>query len=286
MAQETTLDRDTLVVRTGDEAEVDDNFDRVSFEPAYKRALAACERRRLYEQVMAPLWEDLKDNPTSVSAAEKLREQIMRDVDAFRRHDTPRSGGSSWSFDLPPGTSSFTPPYDYARTGPSEAGDLQLLPDPIAGSVYVEVHGGEHDDGLIGGSAAVGVGIEFRVGGLAKVRPFIEYDTSIGAYGWLLSASIESHLGFLVTADDGTIVSNSEDYKVGHVDSDGAYSELGILRPPYQEVKFLAEAHRRYRVWCWATLIGDQSGGSGHFGDSFAGGKIVTHVKLVTVEIH
>lgn len=48
MAQETTLDRDTLVVRTGDEAEVDDNFDRVSFEPAYKRALAACERRRLW----------------------------------------------------------------------------------------------------------------------------------------------------------------------------------------------------------------------------------------------
>jgi hypothetical protein len=131
----------------------------------------------------------------------------------------------------------------------------------------------------------VGLGLEFRNHGLASVRPFVEYQSSLSAYGHTLSATIEGRLGFLVTAEDGTLVSTSQDYLIAHFDSDGSHAEDAVLRPPYQEVRFLADAHQRYRVWLWATVAGDQSGHHA-FAGSFAGGNITADIKFVAVEIH
>jgi hypothetical protein len=280
-----TLTREEAVVRTRDEAQVDDDqLDGVAFAPAYERALSASERRSLYAAAMAPLWRQIQDDPAAVSAASKLRERVMTDIEAIRPHDVIRSAGSSWSFDIPPGTSVFTPPYDYARSGPSQGEKVTLTPDPVHGTILVWVLGDTDYDGALGGSAAVGLGLEFRAQGLASVRPYVEYDALLGAHGSLLSSHVEGHLGFAVSADDGTVASTTQDFQVGSSD-DGWDDEVGALRPPYQEVQFLAEAHRRYRVWVWATVTGDQSGDHTISG-SWINGRITANVKFVTVEIH
>ena len=285
MSREMTELQEALVVRRTAEEPVDDHLDAVVFAPALQTMLSASEKRSLYGEAMAPIWRLIEDDPVATSAAKKLSERMKSDIDAVKPHDYVRSAGSSWSFDIPSGTSIFTPPYDYARPGPTQGSTVEVNPDPVAGTISVDIHGDWEYDGAFAGSAAVGLGIEFQNRGLASVRPYVEYQADLNAFGSSLSSTVEGRLGFLVTAEDGTLVSTTQDYLAAHFDSDNQFSEDGVLRQPYQEVRFLADAHRPYRVWLWATVAGDQSGHH-TFGGSFAGGTITADVKFVTVEIH
>jgi hypothetical protein len=297
MSRNKTLDREAPVVRWKDDGDVEDGLERLIFAPFYERAIAASEMRALQAQAMAPIWSQIENHPPARDATRRLRDRINADVEASRPpHDVIRSSGTSWSFDIPLGTSFFTPPYDYARSGPSQGEGVTLSPDPSTGRVFVElVHDGDYD-GVRGGSAAVGLGLAFSNNGSVGVRTALEYDISLWASGFILSSKIYGKTDIVVTDEDGTVVSNppgasgtpdpstwwAPTQPLGTSDN---VSAIGVVGPPWTEVSFLAEAKRRYRLWYWVTMAGDQSGDH-TFSGSWIVGQYAIDVKFVAVEIH
>jgi hypothetical protein len=141
----------------------------------------------------------------------------------------------------------------------------------------------------LAGSAAVGLGIDSIKGATVKVRPYVEYDFDYLVNGLGLSATSRGHVGFFVEEKGGPVVSNTQEYAAWDQTSQtlSIGGEAGVLRPPYAEVRFLAEAGRRYQIWIWATVSGDQSGRPGALGIVFSSmyGRIRLRVPFVTVQV-
>jgi hypothetical protein len=167
------MEREALVVRRNDEQEVDDAFEAVTYAPALARALGASERRALHTEALGPIRRAIEEDPAATSAVRKLSQRLKSDIDALKPHDRLRSSGTSWSFDVPSGTSVFTLPYDYARPGPTHGSTVEVNPDPIAGAISIWVDGDYEYDGALTGTAAGGFGVgvpEPRLGFCPAVR--------------------------------------------------------------------------------------------------------------------
>ena len=204
----------------------------------------------------------LQEDEAASAALRKLFEQVSKDIEARREHRSVMSSGTSWSFDIPPGvTTFFTPPYDYARPGPTHGHDVNVAADPVAGAFSVEAVPTGDWDGAVAGASAIGIDLEFRNTGLVSVRPLIKYDCDWLVDTYALSASSVRHIGFQANAEGGPIVSTIQDFTAWNFTDDNIGEDGGYVRSPYREVKFSAEAHRRYELWIWTTVSGDQSGG-------------------------
>jgi hypothetical protein len=166
---------------------------------------------------------------------------------------------------------------------------VQVHANPLTGTLGSQVNPG-HFDGASGGSAAIGLGLESTRSGTISVRPYVEFDSDWYVFGIGLSARSAGHIGLFVATEDGTVVSNTQDYQVFDVDGIHPDSYLGgdaeVLRSPYQEVRFLAEANRHYQLWIWVNVFGDQSGGFHALGLSWSDmyGSLDATVRFIAVE--
>jgi hypothetical protein len=290
MGEGESQDRDEIL-RFGQEdwplsREAAATLDSVMFTPAVERINQAGERRQLRAEVIEPLEQAIGANPAAADAARRLNERVRDDRGGVG--EAPFRGGdvSPLAFDLSGGVKLFSPPFDYARNAPLYGQGVAVSSEPGAGTVRVEIGDDSEYGGGMVASGAVGLGFGVSRSGHVSVRPYFKH-----AYEWilsclLLSASVQGRVGFYAEEENGLVVSNFQEARLFDQTSETyAYEVKEEETLSFNgDAHFSAQAGRRYRVWFWATLAGDQSG-SGTFSASYARHFLSIKVPFLGVEL-
>src|SRR5207237_5098080 len=112
----------------------------------------------------------------------------------------PLSSGTGSSLAVPPGTSVFVPPYDFAHEGPTHGDGMIVNADPMSGWFRAAAYPPGGFDGACGAAASIGLGLQTTKHGTVSVRPYVEFDWQYWVGGLGLSAASIGHLGFFVAA--------------------------------------------------------------------------------------
>jgi hypothetical protein len=255
------------------------------FQLSLNHAERGAERRRLTVEAMAPTWRAIESDKAASTAHSKLIELLKRE-DRVSKATKSNRPGMSPDFGIPPGASVFFPPYDFEKPTPGVPGqNMYGSGDPVAGTVEVECRPNLIFDGPFSISAAVGVGLTFQTAGVVGVRPLIRYEGEGFTRAAFVTGSSHGHVGFFVEAEDGPVVSAPADLSVWDMNSDNLGDYDGYFGP-YSEVRFHAEAGRRYILWIWATVSGDQSGGDHVIIWGQAGGSLSLGIPMVSVQTY
>jgi hypothetical protein len=240
---------------------------------------------------MEPVWRAIQQDADAHKAARELNEmtsvehESLTDELSLRR---PLSGaGGGVPFNVGPGVTVFRKPYDYQMSS-HQGEQVTVSADPAAGTFLVRIRGDE--DGALGGYCAIGLGLETAQAGVVSIRPMVSYWAWGTVRGWLLSATSVGHIGHYVESDKAEVVSNHQDVELWNWTESEPYfpTYTGYVGGWSEEVHFRAQANRRYTVWFWGHVFGDQSGPPKsifELGHSHTQGYLEADVNWVIVEL-
>jgi hypothetical protein len=237
------------------------------FDPAMESAVRAGHERELHAEIWRPLHEIIGADEAAVGAAKnlgKLRRTSVSRAASDRKRDAALPASEISRFDLPPGTSVFTPPYD-SKDANTSGSPIEATPDADHGQISLLMPDDSEAHGARVASASVAMALEPSIKGTIKVRPWIEYAFWWRISGNFLSAYCEGRIDIAVVRDDGQNAAPPIRVPLWSRATESYDSDSGsdIVRPPARDVSFVADPGRIYMVSFGATMSGDQSGDVG-----------------------